>query len=240
MTMQVLQRRAQIDEARHEMRARGISAVKNATPSLLRRAIGRITGRRHVPLGDQIKSWDVLATVRFCEEKLAKGDPILDIGAYASEVLVSLHRAGFTDLTGVDLNPRLRDMPHGDRIRYVTSNFMETPFPDAAFAAVTSISVIEHGFEPERLFKEMARILRPGGYFVASTDYWPEKVDTGDTRFFDMSWLIFSRDDVAALIEEARRHGLVPAGELCFDGADKAIHHGGYDYTFAWLALQKA
>ena len=237
--MQVLQRRAQIEQAREEMRARGISAMTPATPSLLRRAMGRVTSRRHVPLGDQIKSWDVLATVRFCEETLAKNDPILDIGAYASEVLVSLHRAGFTDLTGVDLNPRLRDMPHRDRIRYVTADFMNTPFPDASFAAVTSISVIEHGYDPQRLFQEMARILRPGGHFIASTDYWPEKIDTGDTRFFDMSWLIFSREDVAELIEEAARHGLEPAGELRFDGGDKAVEHGGYEYTFAWLALRK-
>ena len=130
-------------------------------------------------------------------------------------------------------------MPHADRVRYHVSDFMSTPFDAGSFAAVTAISVIEHGYAPERLFAELGRLLRPGGYFIASFDYWPEKIDTGDTRFFDLSWLIFSEQDVQQLISEAARHGLQAAGELNPAANERPIHCQGFDYTFGWLVLRK-
>jgi ubiquinone/menaquinone biosynthesis C-methylase UbiE len=154
-------------------------------------------------------------------------------------VLVALHAAGFRNLVGIDLNPKLQQMPHAGEICYEIGDFTATNLGDEAFQAVTSISVIEHGYDAPRLLKEMSRLLRVGGYFIASFDYWPEKIYTGKTRFFDMDWLIFSRDDVRALVEEAARHGLHPAGDMQMNGRDKAIAHGGYNYTFGWLVLQK-
>jgi len=239
MSMKVLKSKQQIQEARDAMVADKLSATPSPFEAAVKHLVKRTRLVEPLLLGDFLKSWDVLETIRFCESNLKKDAPILDIGAYASEVIVSLHKAGFTNLTGIDLNPLLKNMPHRDKISYVTGNFMATPFEDASFQAITSISVIEHGLDAPKLLGEAGRILQPGGYFIASFDYWPEKIDTGNTRFFDMDWLIFSKEDVAALIEEGRRHGLEPAGELRFEGGDKAIHHGGYDYTFGWLALQK-
>jgi SAM-dependent methyltransferase len=40
------------------------------------------------------------------------------------------------------------------------------PFPDAHFDAVTCVMVLEHVAEPAPFFAEVARVLRPGGYFV--------------------------------------------------------------------------
>lgn len=240
MSLEVLKSKSQIESARKELGKRGISQIEKASSSGFRDLLQRAgLAKRRPAIGDYLKSWDVLETVKFLEAHADKSAPILDIGCYASEIIVSLHDAGFTNLTGVDLNPDLSLMPHGDSIRYTKGDFMDTPFPDASFQAITSISVIEHGYDAPKLTKEMARLLAPGGYFVASFDYWPDKIDTGATRFFDMDWLIFSRDAVADLIAEAEKVGLHPAGRLNFDAGDKAIAHGGYDYTFAWLALQK-
>lgn len=239
MTMRVLQSEQQIAQARRRMVERGISALDTSFTGRAKDFLKRRGLADPLVIGDFVKSWDVLATVEFLEQQVARDAPILDIGCYASEVLVSLRNLGFSNLTGVDLNPKLSRMPHGDEIRYETGDFMATPFADGAFQAITSISVIEHGYDAPRLLKEMSRLLAPGGYFVSSFDYWPDKIDTGSTTFFNMSWLIFSKEDVAALIEEAARHGLEPAGDLRMDGGDKAIEHGGYRYTFGWLVLQK-
>lgn len=217
------------------MREQGRSVLEGTLTKVLRR-IGLVQG---LPVGDVVKSWDVARTLDFINNQLPKYARILDLGAYCSEVPVSLARMGFTAVHGVDLNPNVTAMPNADRVQYSVSDFMNTPFESESFDAVTAISVIEHGYEPERLFAELGRLLRPGGYFIASFDYWPEKIDTGNTSFFDMTWLIFSEQDVRSLLGEAGQHGLRPAGELHPEAAERAIHCLGFDYTFGWLVLRK-
>lgn len=235
MGMAVLQNEGQIDKARKELVRRNLSTLDSPLRNLLRRVgLDRSPG-----VGDHVKSWDVLRTVEFLEERVPKDKAIVDIGAYASEILIALHRLGYRKLVGVDLNPRLREMQHADVIRYEISDFLRTPFPDASFDAITSISVIEHGFQADRLLHETSRLLRPGGYFIASFDYWPEKIDTTGTRFFDMDWIIFSKADMKTFIDAARPYGLAPAGSMAMDAAEKPIECGGKKYTFGWLALQK-
>lgn len=75
---------------------------------------------------------------------------------------------GHQRLTEVDLNPDIVKMPHSGAIDYSVGDFLWAPFPDRTFAAVTAISVIEHGFNGEALAAEIARLLMPGGFFIAS------------------------------------------------------------------------
>ena len=231
----VLKFKSEIRSARDEMRRSGISCL---TPRI-RQWLGTIGFPGGVVVGDVIKSWDVLKTATFLRDHLPRETPILDVGTYASEILSVLHRMKFSCLAGVDLNPRIKEMPFADHIRYEVADFMATPFPDGSFGAITAISVIEHGFESKRLLREISRLLRPGGYFIASFDYWPEKVDTAGIDIFGMDWRIFSKSEVLAFIEEARAVGLSPCGEIDLEGGDKVIRWGGKDYTFAWLALGK-
>jgi SAM-dependent methyltransferase len=172
-------------------------------------------------------------------EHVPRDSHVLDIGAYASEVLYILNTLGYTDLTGVDLNPRLSQMPHADTIKYREANFLHSPFPDESFHAVTAISVIEHGFHEKQLLAEMARLLKPGGYFLASVDYWPEKVDTIGMEVFGLDWIIFSEDELRSLMENAPEFGLRPFGKMSFGASERTIRWGGKRYTFAWLVLKK-
>ena len=208
------------------------------SPSPMRffRRIGLFKG---VEVGDYIKSWDVLQTTRFIQGTLPFDAPILDIGAYASEVPCVLHRLGYRNLVGVDLNPDIIKMPYADFIRYEISDFMATPFRDGSFAAITATSVIEHGFECDRLLPEISRLLRPGGHFCASVDYWPKKIDTSGIRIFGMDWTIFSREEIVALIKQAAQYGFRCLGPVETNTAKPVINGGGKEYTFAWLALMK-
>jgi len=235
MAMQVLQNREQISRARQELVEKGASLISSPLTVFLRR-IGFVDG---INVGDKIKSWDVLSILNFIEGHVPKNDPILDIGCYASEVIVALHRIGYTSLTGVDLNSQIDQMPHGDSIHYEIVNFKQTKFENASFKAITSTSVIEHGFEGQALLREMSRLLKPGGYFIASFDYWPEKIDTTEVKFFGMDWKIFSRQDVTDFIEHAGVYGLAPVGELHYDGQEPTVKYGDRKYTFGWLALEK-
>jgi SAM-dependent methyltransferase len=235
MSMLVLQSKHEIDSARNDLRRMDVSFIDSLPRRLLRR-LKLVSG---IAVGDYIKSWDVLRTLEFIERCVEKKEPILDIGCYACEILPALHKRGYTQLVGVDLNPRIHKMPHGDGIRYEVSDFMKTRFPDASFRAITSISVIEHGFKQTPLLREMARLLSPGGYLIASFDYWPDKIDTTGTQFFGMDWQIFSKHDVLSLIESAASYGLAPFGSVATHANEKTVHCAGKRYTFAWLALRK-
>ena len=234
--LEVLQDKRQIALAREQIVQKNVSLIDSKFRSLLK----RVGLDRSVAMGDFVKSWDVLRTLEFIETHVDKSAPVADIGCYASEVLVALCKLGYSELTGIDLNPRLSEMPFQDRIRYEISDFKRTRFEPGSFQAITSISVIEHGFEAEPLLKEMSRLLRPGGYFLASFDYWPQKIDTASTKFFGMDWLIFSKEDVDCLLATAAAHGLHPVGSMNYAGKDKPIHCAGKDYTFGLLVLQKS
>jgi len=235
MAMEVLQNRRQISRARQELVEKGASTISSPLTAFLRR-IGFVDG---INVGDKVKSWDVLSILNFIEGHVERHEPILDIGCYASEVIVALHKIGYTSLTGVDLNHQIGQMPHGDSIRYEIVDFKQTRFEDASFKAITSISVIEHGFEGKALLREMSRLLKPHGYFIASFDYWPEKIDTTGVKFFGMDWKIFSKQDVTDFIEHAWAYGLAPVGELHYDGQEATVKHGDRKYTFGLLALEK-
>lgn len=235
MAFNVLLNKEQIVEARRTLKRRGLSFATPTWKQGLQRR-GLLRGFR---IGDELKSWDVLKTVEFIEGHAAPDAPVLDIGAYASEVPLILHELGCRKVFGIDLNPGVVNMPFAGAVDYRVSNFMSTPFPDASFTAITAISVIEHGFEGPALAREMARLLKPGGYFIASMDYWPERIPTDGVKLFDMNWTIFSADGIQSFIDLARTHGLHPPGALQFAGQERPISFLGHQYTFGWLVLQK-
>lgn len=221
--------------ARAELERRGLSLV----PGDWLGRLGRRLGLERLSIGDVRKSWDVLETATFLDARVGRDQPIVDFGAYHSEITGVLSRMGYGNLHAIDLNPGVARGPYPGRIRYRVGDFLASGYASGTFAAITSISAIEHGHSTERLLAEVARLLVPGGFFVASTDYWPEKVDTAGIRIFGMDWTVFSAADLAALFETARGNGLVPVGPLDYGAAEPAVRFAGKQYTFAWFALRK-
>lgn len=235
MSVEVLTRSADNTRARMEMRRRGLDFTTPRLARILRKA--HLV--RGVNVGLQQKSWDVLRTLQFVEQRVDRTTPILDLGAYTSEILLSLRKMGFSDLTGIDRDPGLTQMPYRESIKYVTGDFTGRVFPAEAFGAITAISVLEHGYCGPKVFGEMSRILKTGGYFVGSTDYWPEKIDTSDVTPYGLDWKIFSKGELLELVEEAGEHGLVPVGRVNFETPEATVRWLKRKYTFAWFAFQK-
>lgn len=235
MSIEVLQSKTENKLSRHKMRIAGLDCI---SPVLLR-VVKSIGLAKTINVGDYCKSWDVLKTVELIKSMLTCDAPILDIGAYASEVLCSLYNLGYTNLTGIDLNTKLPRMPHADTIKYVVSDFMHMPFHDSSFSAITAISVLEHGFQVNTLLTELSRVLKPEGLFIASVDYWPNKINTTGIKAFGMDWCIFSRDELLAFINLAKQFGIFPMGNLNLSVSKPCVSWRGKHYTFAWCALQK-
>ncbi len=235
MSVVVLQTESQIRQARKAMRRRSVSG----RPAEWLCRLMNACGYRRRFTGDFIKSWDVWRTAEFLETQLGKHEPIVDFGAYQSEILPVLGKMGFQALHGIDLNPELAAASYASQMRLTVGDFYQTPYASESFAAVTSISAIEHGLDIPRLFQEVSRILRPGGFFLCSTDYWPDKVDTTGIKVFDLSWTVFSAAEIAQLIEEGARVGLHPVGSASYESSERVISFADRQYTFAWLALVK-
>jgi SAM-dependent methyltransferase len=231
----VLRSRDQIVAARARMRGSGISRL---SPAWLR-WLARHRLWRGPVVGDWLKSWDVELTLARIRDEIPTDAPIVDMGSYGCEVLPALAAAGYRDLLGIDLEPRLLRFPAPKPVRYRVGDFMAGEGADGTAAAVTSISVMEHGFDAGRLAAAVSRWLRPGGCFLASFDYWPDRIETSQVRLFGLSWTIFSRGDIESFLDVAARHGLHPDGEVRLEADRPVIHFERRDYTFGWMALRK-
>jgi ubiquinone/menaquinone biosynthesis C-methylase UbiE len=130
--------------------------------------------------------------------------PILDIGCGSGTSSRVLARQG-AHVVGVDLSPTLIErararealQPHG--ITYVVANAAYLPmFSDESFACVTANTVLMDAADGAALLQESARLLQPGGRFVASLLHpcfevpghsdWASEVTPTGTRLMRRVW----------------------------------------------------
>ena len=238
MSVRILQREAEVQDALIRLQSRGLQPRRGGGDLAWSLRYVLRAGHRP-PLPDPRKSWDLELTIREVEAAVPKSAAIVDLGAWNSAVPPALLRLGYRRLHGVDLDPRLENGPFAGRIAYHVADFHSMPFLEtASIAAVTAVSTIEHGWRPD-LLGEVGRVLTPGGLFLASTDYWPDKIDTSDATAFGMSWSIFSAAEIEELLAGARDVGLSPIGPIELRADQRVITWNGRQYTFAHLALRK-
>ncbi|MBU0981559.1 methyltransferase domain-containing protein [Patescibacteria group bacterium] len=105
--------------------------------------------------------------------KKARGERILDIGFVGEEwKKANLHRAirrvnPGSFVAGLDTNKELLekyDFPNSK-----VGSFLDMPYKDEEFDVVVISEVIEHVLESVDGFKEIARVLKPGGRLVLTT-----------------------------------------------------------------------
>jgi len=100
-------------------------------------------------------------------EYLKPTDTVLDLGAGAGIIKAMDFKGQANKVYGIDLDPRVLDNPFLDEKKI--SNANEIPYPDEKFDLVFSDNVLEHLDEPLLVFKEVFRVLKPGGLFLFKT-----------------------------------------------------------------------
>lgn len=116
---------------------------------------------------DCTNNWD---DALFRERILASIRPehvVLDVGAGAGIVEHMNFKGRVAKICGVDLDERVVDNPMLDEGRVCDA--ASIPYPDEMFDVVFADNVLEHLAEPEIVFKEIARVLKPGGVFLFKT-----------------------------------------------------------------------
>jgi SAM-dependent methyltransferase len=102
---------------------------------------------------------------------LHHGETILEVGVGAGTDHLQWARAGArchgVDLTeaGIEITRR-RLGAYGFTSDLRRADAESLPFPDASFDLVYSWGVIHHSEHPEKIIKEIVRVLKPGGKFV--------------------------------------------------------------------------
>ena len=118
------------------------------------------------------------------------GDEVLELGP-GPGLATDLLRRHVKRLTAIEIDPAsaalLECRLRGGNVRVIAADATALPLPDAQFSAVVSFTMLHHVPSPElqdRLFRQVWRVLRPGGAFVGSDSLqsWMMRViHIGDT-----------------------------------------------------------
>lgn len=199
---------------------------------------------RGLPLHpDRWKNWDSYLAICHAERLLAKDEPVLDAGAcrdavYPSAFLPSLHKFGFTDLTGCNIE-EVEDVEVVDGIRYEYCDIERMRYSGGSFSFIACLSTIEHGVDWRKYFIEAHRILRDGGYLFTSFDYWSTPVDTMGQQAFGSPIRIFTANDVMQMAIFAKEVGLDLMKRPVLNCKNAPVEWMGMRYTFMNLLMKK-
>jgi SAM-dependent methyltransferase len=186
------------------------------------------------------KNWDHLAAVFAILSETTTSARVLDAGAeFYSNVLPALFAYGYRDLYGVNLS--FTGAARRGPIRYLPGDITRLSFADGYFDAVSCMSVIEHGVPLEGYFREMHRVLKPGGLLITSTDYYPTATDTAGKMAHGAAIKVFTRAEIEQMLRLAEEIGFERTGEIDLECSERAVEwpQFGLEYSFVIFTLRK-
>lgn len=112
-----------------------------------------------------------LSSYLFDRFHIQKGDKLIDIGCGRAEFLKGFIHKGVQGF-GLDQSELAKKYCPEAELKKADIENEGIPYPDNFFDVVYSKSVIEHFHYPERLVKEMFRVLKPGGLAITLCPSW--------------------------------------------------------------------
>lgn len=191
---------------------------------------------------DASKNWDSWRAFSFIREFGGTESRVADMGcAHYGQLLYWLRSSGYKELFGCD--KCFRGAFERGGVTFLPGNIENAPFSSQSFDFICCLSVIEHGVNCERFFLECARLLRPGGFLLISTDYWDKPMRS----WFSFDFLykckvkIFSRRQIELLVLTAKRVGFKLKGDLDLSCQDRVVlwWRMCLRFTFLFLVFQR-
>jgi arsenite methyltransferase len=171
--------------------------------------------RQDLPAGAQLASLGCGNPTAVAD--LHEGETVLDLGSGGGiDVLLSARRVGPTGKAyGLDMTDEMLELARRNQrqagvenAEFLRGTIEEVPLPDDSVDVIISNCVINLSADKPRVFREAARVLRPGGRF-AVTDVVADP-DMDETTRRDMQQ--FTGCIAGALTEADFRHQLEAAG----------------------------
>ena len=182
------------------------------------------------------KNWDSLIALKIILKFTDKDSKVFDAGGEIySMILPWLFLYGYKNLLAGNL---VFDKPiKRGSIIYRNCDITKTKFDAATYDAITCLSVIEHGVDINEYFKEMSRILKPGGVLIVSTDYFETPIDTKGKTAYGAPIHIFSKDEIVEILEIAAKFGLTPLFPIELGCDEKVVNWKKYDLNYTFIVL---
>jgi SAM-dependent methyltransferase len=200
--------------------------------------------RRNLPLHrDLAKNWDTLGAASTVLSRVGPTARVLDAGAARySTLLIWLYLYGVRELVGINLEFR-RPVRHGRGgcVSFEPGDATATRFEAGSFDAVTCLSVIEHGVPIPEFLAEAARLLRPGGVLVVSTDYDADPPDTTGHTAYGAPVHVFSPAEIVSVIKHADEAGFDLDGTFAAQHRDRPVYWKrlGLRFTFVRITFTR-
>jgi sterol 24-C-methyltransferase len=110
--------------------------------------------------------------------EVGAGAEVLDVGCGVGGPMLEIARACGANITGINLSEvqiqrgreHVRQAGLTDRCRFVHGDFMDMPVPSGSIDAAYTLCAVPHAPDKRRVYREMARVLRPGA-ILAGTDW---------------------------------------------------------------------
>lgn len=102
--------------------------------------------------------------------QLPKDAAILDLGFGSGDWLVSMHRLGYKNLYGYDIETNEAHVSRLEQlgVRLSSGDFMENDYPVQGLDCIRMSHVLEHLVNPIEVLEKCRRMLKPGGTVVLS------------------------------------------------------------------------
>ena len=138
---------------------------------------------------DYTAAMEQMNSVLLTAGKVADGQKLLDAGCGFGGTIQQINAShARMDLTDINIDPRqlaaadAQTTPlHGNEIGWVEADACELPFEDESFDRVLAVECIFHFPSREKFLAEAARVLKPGGYLQAVSDFVPTMMFFGRT-----------------------------------------------------------
>lgn len=115
------------------------------------------------------KNWDDELFRRYILGYLSRESRLLDLGAGRGNVRQMNFRTQVAYVAGADVDPAVLGNPFLDSAAIIRMNDGRIPYGDGEFDVVFSDNVLEHLPDPSSTLREVRRVLKPGGVFLAKT-----------------------------------------------------------------------